>query len=157
MQQFLLRSNIGVTSRGKYARAWDVHVEMAVMRSWGFPGAHDSLFVGDSLPYGGCTLSLRRSETDRQPVYDIRARTHEHARTLAHCRHLRGDPKQFECRKSREDKKITNNSCMSREKWKVTFMLFLSCIIQLSILVIVIDLNRVQYTSLSETVLVTSL
>ena len=22
-------------------RAWDVHVEMAVMRSWGFPGAHD--------------------------------------------------------------------------------------------------------------------
>ena len=129
MQQFLLRSNIGVTSRGKYARAWDVHVEMAVIRSWGFPGAHDRYSSATVCHMAGVRspcAEVRR--IDNLFTISARARTSTRVRWRTAVIYA---VTRNNSRKSREDKKITNNSCMSREKWKVTFMLFLSCIIQL--------------------------
>lgn len=45
----------------------------------------------------GNTHLVHRSETDRQPVYDIQ-RAHEDARTPAHGRHIRGVSKPLEKR-----------------------------------------------------------
>lgn len=69
--------------RGKrVAFAWDVHVEMEAAT------LHRGVFlrgVAATRCLDGNTRLMHRSETDRQPVYDIQ-RAHEDADTLAYIR-----------------------------------------------------------------------
>lgn len=60
------------TSTWKWRPLWDRGV---------FPGRANAI-RRDSLPYGGRTLSVCRSETDRQPVYDLQC-AHARARAYA--------------------------------------------------------------------------
>jgi len=156
MQQFLLRSNIGVTSRGKYARAWDVHVEMAVIRSWGFPGAHDRYSSATVCHMAGVRspcAEVRRIDN----LFTISARARTSTRVRWRTAVIYAVTRNNSSAENREKirKSLIILACLGKNEKSLSCYF---CHVLFSfILVIVIDLNRVQYTSLSETVLVTSL
>lgn len=65
----------------------------------------------------GNTHLVRRSETDRQPVYDIQ-RAHEDALTLAHSRHIRGVSKPLE-KQLRFTSKVAYDSQFVSAIWRL--------------------------------------
>lgn len=85
----------------------------AVARSWGFPGARDRYSSRQSAvrrEYAPPCAGVRQIDN----LFTISsARTHEHARTLAHGRHIRGVPKPFERRKSRSTRRCTVYTSLS--------------------------------------------